>query len=163
MPAQRPGLSETEVCTPLEFLSAVRKKLHISDFTIDLAASPDNSVARRFYTRAQNALVQDWAEELPRNQWGWLNPPYNNITPWVKKSCEFLERSRMGAGVAVLVPSSTGANWWRDYVYGKCLIVFLNGRIQFVGHKHVYPKDLALLLYCDQLEPGDEIWTWRNQ
>jgi len=151
VPIQKPGRSETVVVTPENFMTAVKRFLGIKEFAWDLAALPENTKAEKYYTPEDDALSQVWSYQ----GWGWLNPPYDNITPWVKKCYE----SNMH--VAMLVPASVGSNWWRDYVEDCARIYFLNGRIQFVGHTAGYPKDLALLLYGVIPELGRS-WDWRS-
>lgn len=152
MPRQRPGRSEQVVCTPVVFLQAVKARLGIDTFAVDLAASKENTVARRFYSKASNALVQPWTFD----GFNWLNPPFGDLAPWVQKA---YEESRKGARTAMLVPAGVGANWWRDWVHEKASVLFLNGRITFVGHDDAYPKDCALLIYAGH-QPSYEIWSW---
>jgi hypothetical protein len=55
-----------------------------------------------------------------------------------------------------------GSNWWRDNVDGKADVLFLNGRITFVGHNAPYPKDCAILLYAPFLNGNYSVWSWNN-
>lgn len=156
MPLQRPATSEQVVATPPLFLEALKVRLGIEDFAWDLAALADNTVAPRgFYSPEENSLDQPWHLHAG---WLWLNPPFSDITPWVQKAWD---ESRQGATIAVLVPASTGANWWSHHVLGKAYVTFLNGRLTFVGHTAPYPKDLALLLYAPFLEGGACWWRWK--
>jgi hypothetical protein len=70
-----------------------------------------------------------------------------------------------GAKTTMLVPAAVGANWWRDHVHEEASVLFLNGRLTFVGHTSPYPKDLALLLFAthtDHVAPKwYEVWNWR--
>ena len=154
MPAQKPHRSKQDYQTPPEFLAAVRAKFGALEF--DLAASPENAACARFYTEADNSLVQTWPHSTGwAGGWNWLNPPFADIAPWVKKA------SQEGARTLVLIPASVGANWWRDWVHEKAVVYFLNGRIRFVGAKDLYPKDCALLQYgAYGDEPDYSIWTW---
>lgn len=155
MPPQKPGKSEQTVCTPTEFLDALKHKLGIKEFSWDLAANKDNAVTHNYWDEEADSLIQEWHKV---GGWQYCNPPYADIEPWVAKA---YKESTLGANVAMLLPSSTGANWWKSWVYGKCHIMFMNGRIKFVGHKHLYPKDLVVLLYSP-FAGGDEIWTWKE-
>jgi len=155
MPQQKPGRSEQVVATPKEFLDAVRNRLRIDEFSYDLAADANNTVAPRFFDEEEDALIQRWWEI---EGWSWLNPPYSKIEPWVTKAWF---ASRLGAQIAMLIPASVGSNWWRDWVRGKAYVTYLNDRITFVGHDYVYPKDLALLLYAPYLEGGSCLWGWQ--
>lgn len=153
MPKQKPGRSQQDVRTPGVFLAAVRARLHIDAFTIDLAASRENTVAKKFYSERTNSLIQDWN----RGGFNWCNPPFGDIGPWVKKA---VDETTRGASTAMLVPASVGSNWWRDFVHEKCRVLLLNGRLTFVGHTQPYPKDCALLLYAPDQIIGYEVWTW---
>lgn len=156
-PRQKPGRSKQDYGTPPEFLAAVKARLGIAEFAIDLAANEANACASVFYTEDMNALVQAW------NCWAgwcWLNPPFAQINPWVKKA---YRESRKGARIAMLVPAGVGANWWKQWVHAKACVLLLNGRITFVGETMPYPKDCALLLYGPEVVAQYEIWTWPKQ
>ena len=171
MPAQKPGSSKQDYQTPPEFLSAVKRRLGIPDFHYDLAASAENSVVRyasgnvvqeAYFSEDDDALSVNWAECYDGEEdtkWMYLNPPYADITPWVQKCAE---ESARGAHIACLVPASTGSNWWRDWVQNHAYILFLNGRITFVGADGPYPKDCALLLYTPFIRSGSAVWNWRE-
>lgn len=162
MPKQKPGKSRQDYRTPPEFLRAVKSMLEIDAFDADLAADEHNAVAECYFTE------QDSAFDAPTwffgEGWNWLNPPYANIAPWVRRAAT---EGQIGVQTAVLIPAAVGANYWRDYVHGIAMVYFLNGRITFVGCDAGYPKDCALLLYgapeslCADF-PYD-IWTWPKQ
>ncbi len=158
MPVQKPGLSKQDYETPPEFIAAVKSRLGISEFSIDLAADEHNTKAHIFVFREMDALAGDWEGLLTYHEvegsWCWLNPPYGNIAPWAKKCSE------SGIKIAFLVPAAVGSNWFRDYVDGKALVLLLNGRLSFDGIAP-YPKDTILCLYG--VAPGYEVWNWRKQ
>lgn len=157
-PAQKPGRSKQDYGTPPEFLEAVRKRLDIVFFDCDLAASYENAVAAMYYTAAENALLQSW---VCGGGWNWLNPPFTDIGSWANKAN--ISSTLFGAKTAMLVPAAVGANWWRDYVHEQASVLFLNGRLTFVGCADPYPKDCALLLYAPNLdELNYDIWTWKQ-
>ena len=157
VPQQRPGRSKQDYQTPPEFLDAVRRRLQIGDFAIDLAATKENTVCEDYYTVTDNALVQPWVR-IGLGSWGWCNPPFANLRPWVEKA--YRETADHYASTAMLVPAGVGSNWWRDFVHQKCLVLLLNGRITFVGESTCYPKDCCLLLYSPKSTPSYEVWTW---
>ena len=159
-PRQKPGRSEQEVRTPPEFLTAVKCLLGTKGFGIDLAASKENATAPSYFTEDDDSLNIDWAGYIGISAWAWLNPPYAHIEPWVKKAAKERRHLSNYAGIAMLVPASTGANWWRDYVDRTAHVLLLNGRLTFVGHTAPYPKDCALLLYSLQHPPSYEVWSW---
>lgn len=156
MPLQKPGRSKQNYGTPPEFLAAVRDRLCITKFALDVAADSNNTVCGLYYSIEDNGLDQYWNRA---GGWNWCNPPYGNIRPWVSKA----RREAMnGANTAMLVPASVGANWWRDYVEPDAYQVYLNGRLTFVGETKPYIKDCALLLYTPWGFTGQEIWGWRG-
>jgi phage N-6-adenine-methyltransferase len=159
-PRQRPGRSKQDYRTPPEFLAAVRARLGIEAFAFDFATDGGNAVAQNYFL--DSSLDEDWPSQLPReNVWGWLNPPYANLAPWVKKA---YESAKAGAHIAALVPAGVGANWWRDWVHEKADVLLLNGRLTFVGCTAPYPKDCALLLYHPTaVSTGGcyDVWSWR--
>lgn len=141
MPAQNKSRSRQDFETPDEFIAAAEQFLGLK-FSYDLAADDGNYVCKPFYTIEQNALIQDWTAALDGG-WGWLNPPFGQIRPWVEKAqVEGLK----GANIAMLVPAAVGSNWWRDCVHEKATVFLLNGRISFDG-ENPYPKDCCLLIY----------------
>lgn len=118
--------------------------------TFDLAANADNAKAPDYYTEEQDSLSQSW--DIPGSLW--LNPPYSRIGLWAKKCAESQRR------VFLLVPASTGSNWFRDYVWDYATVSFLAPRLTFDGHKDPYPKDLMLCVYGGRVEPA-RLWRWR--
>ena len=159
MPQQKPGRSEQSVGTPPEFLYAVKKRLCIGNFDVDLAADTHNAVCANYYDEQMDALADNNSWKVTQGGWAWCNPPYGKISPWVEKASK---EAAEGAHIAILVPASVGSNWWRDHVEPYAYQSFLNGRLTFLGHTSPYPKDLALLLYTPWCFTGHEIWYWRN-
>jgi phage N-6-adenine-methyltransferase len=161
MPVQKPFKSRQDYSTPPELLVALKKRLHINEFLIDLAATLENTVAPHYYTETQNSLVQPWNVFEDRNGWSFCNPPFANLAPWVEKA--HMESYGCGAYVAMLVPASPGSNWWKHYVDRVAYVLFLSGRLTFVGETAPYPKDCAILLYTPMRMVGYECWNWREE
>ena len=129
--------------------------LEIEEFAVDLAASALNTVAKKYHTEAVTQAWGYWGTD-----WAWLNPPYANIGPWAEKAYD------SGSNIAMLVPASVGANWWKAWVHRRAKVLFLNGRLAFMPDKPtwLYPKDCALLLYGPGAKAyhAYDIWTWRS-
>lgn len=153
--------------TPPEFIAAVAARFGWP--TWDLASTTGDEVTGpggRHFSPEQDSLKQNWAalchpeEESVWCKVAWLNPPFSNITPWVKKldeECRMLRRWTL-----LLVPASVGSNWYRDHVDGKSLVLFLSGRLTFVGSPAPYPKDCILACFGFGVS-GSQIWDWRKE
>lgn len=72
----------------------------------------------------ENSLESEWGDLLG---WLWLNPPFDNISPWYKK-CE--EESGKGARIVSLVNWET-AKWMTTNVPGYADIIALKRRLTF--------------------------------
>lgn len=182
MPMQKPGRSKQNYATPSNFIKATKRMLGIDAFTFDFAADAENTKADHWWTKENDSLsrsVMEWYFATDGG-WGWLNPPFSDIDPWAER-CNRLRE--VGGSVAFLVPAGVGANWFRDHVDGKALVLFLNGRLCFIedwattidpasvkkGTPHfyksepLYPKDCILCLYSPMFEPGYQVWTWKDR
>ena len=93
-------------------------------FVLDVCADPNNAKCSKYYTKADDALLQDWDGTC------WCNPPYGRQTAeWIHKA---YNESQRGATVVCLVPNRTETDWWHDYAL-KGEIRFIRGRVHFVG------------------------------
>lgn len=93
-------------------------------FDIDVASPPQGipwiPAAKFIY---ENSLDTPWRGTV------WMNPPFggrNGIAPWLDK---FFNH---GDGVA-LTPDRTSAPWWQTYAPRARCILFVNGKIKFIG------------------------------
>ncbi len=156
MPRQKPHRSSSDYETPPELVAAVKRLLGVYVFNVDLAADQDTSKGQAFYSLESDSLSQNW-NSWGSNGWCWLNPPFNNITPWAKKCAESPR-----AHIAFLIPAAVGSNWYRHYVEPYAAVRALNGRPSFDG-KGPYPKDVLLCLYGPGFLPSFKTWDWRAQ
>jgi phage N-6-adenine-methyltransferase len=148
--AHNRGNSRQDYETPLSLIRAVESRF--GSLSVDLAARPDNAKAPQFITPEQDSLKTEW----PTDRLCWLNPPFSNIAPWAKKCRETADK---GGRIAFLVPASVGANWYRDFIHKKDLILFLNGRVDFIAGEG-YPKDCLIAMFG---YPQDfDVWTWKT-
>lgn len=146
------GSSRQDYETPADFITAVASRFGI--ISVDLAATKENTKGQIWIDEKRNSLAVDWSGLRGVL---WLNPPFNNIGPWAKKCSD---ESRRGCKILFLTPASVGSNWFSRHVFGKAHILFLNGRITFVGADDPYPKDC--MLSCFGLgTPSCEVWRWK--
>ncbi len=104
-------------------------------FTLDVAASETNRKCPFYFSKAANALTQDWVESARRAGIPpvfWCNPPYSRgmVEAFVQKA---YEESQRGATVVMLLPTRTEQPWFHDIVLPNAEIRFIRKRIRFVG------------------------------
>jgi|SRR5580693_2099451 phage N-6-adenine-methyltransferase len=162
MPIQKPGRSKQDYESPADFMSAVEYRFGALD--VDLAAREDNAKAPIFITPEEDSLSLAWGELVGLygfdEMLAWLNPPFGHIAPWARK-CLAETSKNYGLRILLLTPASVGSNWFADSAHEQALVLFLNGRLQFVGTDAPYPKDCILTCYgFDQT--GYELWRWRD-
>lgn len=147
------GKSNQEVETPEEFIAAVEARF--GPLSWDLAASKHNTKHPNFFSKKEDSFTKQW-HKIRGNLW--LNPEFDPIGPWVEKCAK---EAALGAKILCLTPASVGSNWFRDFVFGKALVLSLNDRITFVGQKDPYPKDCILSAYGFGV--GFALWQWKPQ
>ncbi len=90
--------------TPKDFFQKLDDEFH---FDLDVCATPENAKCKRYFTKEQDGLKQEWKGTC------WMNPPYGRqISLWGKKALD----SARGATVVCLLPSRTDTQWWHSYV-----------------------------------------------
>lgn len=86
----------------------------------------------------------------------WMNPPYSDPYPWVKKA---YEESQKGCTVVCLLPADTSTKWFHEYVLNKAEVRFVQGRIKFVDPETGKDTDNApkfgsiIAIYGPNIEP----------
>lgn len=151
--------------TPKEMFDELHS---IHRFTVDAAASKENALLPRYWTREQDGTMQCWSKERI-----WCNPPYSNVWKWVDKA----ERSmREGCELVVmLLPANRCEQlWWQSYiepfrddkarVHFSLETKFLAGRLRFewpperpVPNKGDRPPfGCVLVTWKSLMEPGKE-------
>jgi len=122
------------------------------DFVLDAAASDSNHKCAKYLTKEQNALQTDWRQYVGKrkhnNEAVWINPPYDNIGPWITKASE--ESAFNYFNVVMLVPATPDVGWWPEYADEIRFIT--KGRISFVHPDTGKPingntKGSALLIF----------------
>ncbi|WP_414651035.1 phage N-6-adenine-methyltransferase [Enterobacter hormaechei] len=100
-------------------------------FQLDAAAAPHNALCRRFITAEQNTLETLWADYLSIPGYVWLNPPYSDITPFVKKAAA---ESVNQIGTVMLVPADTSVGWFKEAIQTASEVRFITaGRLAFIN------------------------------
>ncbi|AWQ42460.1 phage N-6-adenine-methyltransferase [Enterobacter hormaechei] len=100
-------------------------------FQLDAAAAPHNALCRNFITAEQNTLETPWADYLSIPGYVWLNPPYSDIMPFIKKAAA---ESANQIGTVMLVPADTSVGWFREATQTASEVRFITaGRLAFIN------------------------------
>lgn len=100
-------------------------------FQLDAAAAPHNALCLRFITAEQNTLETPWVDYLSIPGYVWMNPPYSDITPFVKKAAT---ESANQIGTVMLVPADTSVGWFREAIQTASEVRFITaGRLAFIN------------------------------
>ena len=91
-------------------------------FDLDAAASHENHLCGKYFTKSKGALTRRWYGRV------WCNPPYSNIAPFVVKA---YEESLRGAVVVMLLPAWVDYRWYTTHCLRFADIEFLSGRVKF--------------------------------
>ncbi len=130
--------------TPAWLFDQLNEEFH---FVLDAAASEDNFKCSAYLSKELNALRIGWGMNLVI----WLNPPYSNPYPWVKKAYIEAEDNT----IVLLLPSTTGVKWFQEFVWDNrrhepkfgVELRFLPGRIKFVGAKSTPRFDSVIVIF----------------
>ncbi|UZQ86018.1 phage N-6-adenine-methyltransferase [Thermoclostridium stercorarium] len=125
--------------TPQDFFDELDREFN---FTLDPCATPQNAKCKKYYTKAEDGLKQDWQGEVV-----FCNPPYGReISKWVKKCYE--ESKKPDTTVVMLIPARTDTNYFHDYIYGKAKeIRFIRGRLKFGKSKNAAPFPSMVVVF----------------
>lgn len=121
--------------TPQDLFDKLDQEFH---FTLDVCASIYNKKCNKYFTINEDALYQDWSGNNI-----WCNPPYSNISSFVKKCSESKELC------VVLVPARTDTRWFHEYCYNKenVEIRFIKGRLKFNNSKNSAPFPSMIIIF----------------
>lgn len=130
--------------TPPELFEKLDQEFH---FTLDPCCTKDSAKCKKFYTKEQDGLAQDWGGETV-----FCNPPYSPKTKnnpgqvaWIEKA--YRESEKPGTTVVMLIPARTDTKAFHKYIYKQSEIRFLPGRIKFVGAKFNAPFPSMVVIF----------------
>lgn len=146
-------------CTPHEFRPLIFRQFR-GPAGLDPCYDPTGlRLARRLYDlrRGQDGLSLPWSGRV------WLNPPYSNPAPWLRRAA--LHHFYGLAETLAIVNVSSASAYWRDYVWrGARAICFLHGRVSFLYNGRIVEGnryDQAVLYYGWNVRRFR--WIWRSK
>ena len=75
----------------------------------------------------------------------YVNPPYNNLSMWMKKC---VEQAAKGRKVVCLIPQRGDVNWWHDWVLAHAdQIDFIRQGVRFKTYERKCPFPICIVVY----------------
>jgi len=129
--------------TPQDFFDKLDKEF---DFTLDPCATKETAKCKKFYTKEDDGLIQDWTRETV-----FCNPPYGTeIKHWVKKCYDEMHKKNINDRawrVVMLIPARTDTIYFHEYIYHKAEIRFIKGRLKFGSSSNSAPFPSMLVIF----------------
>ena len=117
------GKRSDEWRTPAPLFALIAAEWKIG---FDLAASPKNKKADKFFSRKHNALVVPWN----RGVVNWLNPPFSKAKEFYKKCAE--EALRGVKIVSIYKAANPETEIWQDLIFPSAnWVCFIRGRVNY--------------------------------
>lgn len=130
-----------EWTTPIELFDALHNRFI---FDLDAAASDENHLCDRYYTKEDSGLDHSW-----EGMRVFCNCPYSQIKAWAAK---FVEESKRADCIVALIPARTDTSWWHDYIMTADKIVYIRGRLKFGPGTGSAPFPSALAIWLGLYE-----------
>jgi len=115
------GDAPTDYRTPEDLFSTLDDEFN---FSMDVAASKDNTLCLAFWDEEANALFQEWGIT------NWCNPPFHHLEAWVDKA---IFEMKCGHTTVMLLPNRTEQAWFARCLRYAYSIRFIRGRLDFSG------------------------------
>ena len=139
--------------TPKSLFDKLNKEFN---FEYDLAATKENALCSKFYTKEDDGLKQKW------NSVCYLNPPYGDKTSkmsdWIKKAYKD-SKENPNLTVVMLIPARTNNKYFHDFCMKASEVRFILGRPKFGNAPHGLPQPLALIVFKQCLETKFSTFT----
>lgn len=111
--------------TPAHIFKALHQQYQ---FTVDAAASAENSLLPFFWDVEADALRQDWSGHRV-----WCNPPYGRKqADFIRKAFE--EWQTNAVTTVLLIPARPDTRAWQKLILPNATVSFLSGRLRFLNH-----------------------------
>lgn len=149
--------AKDEWATPRDFFEVLDREFR---FTVDAAASPENTQCRKWYGKPMRPHDLDdgaltdfpgWYEMDGAGPY-WLNPPYSQNRAFIAKAAQ---EAAKGCTVVCLVPARTDVRWFHEHVYNATEnrwrpgveVRFIKGRLKFGGSTNSAPFPSMLVIF----------------
>jgi phage N-6-adenine-methyltransferase len=115
------------------------------EFTLDSCATSENAKCKKFYTINDDGLKQSWDGERV-----FVNPPYSNVSEWVRKAETSLHHI-----CVMLIPARVDTRWFHSHIWDGTKnrtksgveIRFIKGRLKFGDAKNSAPFPSMIVIF----------------
>jgi site-specific DNA-methyltransferase (adenine-specific) len=109
-------------------------------FNLDVCATANNHKCPRYFTKEDDGLAQTWGGARV-----FCNPPYSNISAWVKKA--YYESFKPNTLIVMLIPARTDTKYFQEYILNRSEVRFIKGRLKFGTAKNSAPFPSMLVIF----------------
>jgi hypothetical protein len=88
------------------------------------------------------------ADDFKWHKTNYVNPPYNNIPPWVRRAHEEAKR---GNTTIMLIPSRQNIGYWVQFIEARAKVIPILGNVKFKGYKTHFPHALVLIVFAPNI------------
>lgn len=127
-----------EWATPQDLFNELNAEFN---FNLDPCATNDNHKCEKYYTAKDDGLKISWGGGYRV----FCNPPYSDIARWVEKC--YREGTKDNTLVVLLIPARTDTKYFHNFIYQRCEIRFIKGRLKFGDSKNSAPFPSMLAIY----------------
>lgn len=121
--------------------SAIYEELNNEfNFNLDPCSSDDNFKCEKHFTKEDDGLSKNWGGYRV-----FCNPPYSNISEWVKKAWK--ESTKDNTLVVLLIPARTDTRYFHDYILNRSEVRFIKGRLKFGYAKNSAPFPSMIVIF----------------
>lgn len=127
-----------EWATPQDFFDKLNTEFN---FTLDPCADDNNHKCKKYFTKKEDGLLQDWGGETV-----FCNPPYGReIYKWVEKC--YNEGRKESTVVVLLIPARTDTKYFHDFIIHRTEIRFVKSRLKFGSGKNSAPFPSMVVVF----------------
>lgn len=142
--------NKDEWMTPLWLFELLSQE---TSFDLDAAATDDNTLCDKWYTKEDDGLIQKWQGNV------FVNPPYSQMYKWVEKGCGEVLFGHADRVVMLVAARTDTRAWWNFIRYGE--VRFLPGRLKFEhtdGARFSAPFPSAVVIFGRDIEAKTVYW-----
>lgn len=119
---------------------------------LDPTSNPQKSVkALHHITETQDCFVTDWQPLLRDRPTVFMNPPYSDSAPFIRRMCEYLRSRDIEAAITLTLAGVLSNKKTQQFIQEYAIaICHPYGRINFIGSGNSNDRDVVFVLWGQQ-------------